>query len=69
MCYVTFQGYRFGLFVIIVYKTLVSQTSVFRTCYSPDLEKEDFDIESFQYAWLNSYLFSSLREYNKTKHT
>jgi len=53
----------------IVHKALVSLTSVFKTCYSPDLEKADFDRQSFQYTGLNSYFFSSLRESNKTKHT
>jgi len=69
MFYIAFQGYRFGVLIVIVYKTLVSLGSVFKTCYSPDLERADFDRQSFQYAWLNSYFFSSLRESNKTKHT
>jgi len=69
MFYVTFQGYRFGVFMVIVYKAPVSLTSVFKTCYSPDLERADFDRQRFQYTWLNSYFFSSLRESNKTKHT
>jgi len=55
--------------MIIVYKGLVSLTSVFKTCYSPDLEKADFDRQSFQYTWWNRYFFSSLREYIKTKVT
>jgi len=55
--------------MVIVYKAPVSLTSVFKTCYSPDLERADFDRQSFQYTWLNSYFFSSLREPNKTKHT
>jgi len=29
--------------MVIVYKAPVSLTSVFKTCYSPDLEKADFD--------------------------
>jgi len=34
-----------------------------KTCISLDLERSDFDRESFQYTWLNSYLlFSSIRE-------
>ena len=45
--------------MIIVYKALVSLTSVFKTCYSPNLERADFDRQSFQYTWLNSYFFSS----------
>ena len=60
--YVTFQGCRLGVFMVIVYKAPVSLTSVFKHCYSPDLEKADFDRQSFQYTWLNSYFFSSLRE-------
>jgi len=55
--------------MVIVYKAPVSLPSVFKTCYSPDLERADFDRQSFQYTWLNSYFFSSLRESNKTKHT
>jgi len=54
--------------MVIVYKAPVSLTSVFKTWYSPDLEKADFDGQSFQYTWLNSYFLSSLRESNKTKH-
>jgi len=34
-----------------------------KTCISPDLERSDFDRQSFQYTWFNSYLlFSSIRE-------
>jgi len=69
MYYVTFQGYSFGSLMVIVYKAPVSLTSVFKTCYSPDIERADFDRQSYQYTWLNSYFFSSLRESNKTKHT
>jgi len=64
--YVTFQGYSLGVFMVIVYKAPVSLTSVFKTCYSPNLEKADFDRQSFQYTWLNSYFFGSLRESSKT---
>jgi len=42
MFYVTFQGYHLGAFMVIVYKAPVSLTSVFKTCYSPDLERADF---------------------------
>jgi len=66
--YVTFQGYHLGAFLVIVYKAPLSQTSVFQTCDSPDLERADFDRLSFQYTWLNCYFFSSLRESNKTRH-
>ena len=45
--YVTFQGYSLGVFMVIVYKTPVSLTSVFKHCYAPDLEKADFDRQSF----------------------
>jgi len=69
MFYVTFQGYPLGVFMVIVYKAPVSLTSVFKTCYSPNLERADFDRQSFQYTWLNSYFKSSLRESNKTTHT
>ena len=48
--YVTFQGYRLGVFMVIVYKAPVSLTSVFKPCYSPDLEKADFGRQRFQYA-------------------
>ena len=47
MCYVMFQGCRLGVFIVIVYKAPVSLTSVFKHCYSPDLEKADFDRQSF----------------------
>jgi len=53
--------------MVIVYKAPVSLTSVFKTCYSPDLERADFDRQRFQYTWLNSYFFSSLRESNKNQ--
>jgi len=48
--------------MLIVFKALLSLTSVFKTCYSPDLERADFDRPSFQYTWLNNYFFCSLRE-------
>ena len=48
--------------MVIVYKALASLTSVFKHCYSPDLERADFNRQSFQYTRLNSYFFSSLRE-------
>ena len=67
--YVTFQGCHLGVFMVIVDKTPVSLTSVFKPCYSPDLERADFGTQSFQYTWLNSYFFSSLRESIETKHT
>ena len=41
--YVTFQGHSLGVSMVIVYKTPVSLTSVFKYCYSPDLEKADFN--------------------------
>jgi len=55
--------------VVIVYKGPASLTSVFKTCYSPDLEKVDFDQQNIQYTWLNRYFFSLLPESIKTKHT
>ena len=39
-----------------------SHNHVFKACLSPDLERADFDRQSFQYTWLNSYFFSSLQE-------
>ena len=68
MFYVTFQGYHLGAFMVIVYKAPARLTSVFKPCHSPDVERADFDRQSFQYTWLNSYFVSSLRESNKTKH-
>jgi len=47
MFYVMFQGYHLGAFMVIVYKAPVSLTSVFKTCYSPDLGKAAFDRQSF----------------------
>ena len=46
--YVTFQGCHLGVFMVIVYKAPVSLTSVFKPCYSPDLERADFGRQSFQ---------------------
>ena len=34
--------------MVMVYKAPVSLTSVFKTCYSPDLERADFDRQRFQ---------------------
>jgi len=62
MFYVTFQDYGFGAFMVIVYKAPVNLTCLFKTCYSTDLEKADFDRHSLQDTWLNSYLFSWLQE-------
>ena len=67
--YVTFQGCHFGVFMVIVYKAPVSLTSIFKPCYSPDLERADFGRQSFHYTWFNSYFFSSLCESIKTNHT
>ena len=67
--YVAFQGCDLGVFMVIVDKAPVSLTSVFKPCYSPDLERAVFGRQSFQYTWLNSYFFSSLRESIETKHT
>jgi len=53
--------------MVIVYKAPVSLTSVFKTCYFPDLEGADFDRLSFQYGWLNSSFFGPLRESSKTQ--
>ena len=52
--YVMFQGYRLGVYMIIVYKAPASLTNVFKPCYSPDLEKADFGRQRFQYTLLNS---------------
>ena len=53
---VTFQGYRLGVFMVIVYKAPVSLTSAFKPCYSLDSERADFSRQRFQYTWLNSYI-------------
>jgi len=53
--------------MVIVYKAPVSLISIFKTCYSPNLERADFDRPTFQYTWLNSYFFGSLREPSKTQ--
>ena len=47
MFYVTCQGCRLGVFIVIVYKAPVSLTSVFKHCYYPDLERADFNSQSF----------------------
>ena len=51
--------------MVIVYKGSGSLTSVFKPCYPPDLERADFGRQRFQYTWLNSYFFRSLREFIK----
>jgi len=53
--------------MVIVYKAPVSLISVFKTCDSQTLEMADFERHSFQYTWLNSYFFGSLREPSKTQ--
>ena len=58
---VTFQGWPFGAFRVVVYQVPVSLASIFNTWYPPDFEKSDFDQKSFLYTWWNSYFFSSLR--------
>jgi len=67
--YITFEAYRFGVFIVIVHKTLLSLTSLFKTFYSPGLQKANFARLRFQYTWWNSYFFSSLGESIKSKHT
>jgi len=51
---ITYQDYHFRVLMVIVYKAPVRLTSEFKTCYSPDLEKPDFDGQSFQYTLLNN---------------
>jgi len=48
MFYVTFQGYRFGVVMVIIYKTPVRLTRVFKTLYSLDRERAELDRQSFQ---------------------
>jgi len=48
--------------MVIAYMAPVSVTSVFNSCYSLDLEKAEYKKASFQYSWLESYFFNSLRE-------
>ena len=55
--------------MVIVFKAPVSVRSVFKTSYSLDLERADFNRQTFQYTWLKSYFFNSLRESNKNKYT
>jgi len=68
MFYVMFEGYHFGVLIISVYKALVSLTSVFKTYYSPDLEKADFGIRSFQ-IYLVEQLLLQFASRIQTKHT
>jgi len=51
--------------MVIVYKAPVSLTSVFKDLLFSELRQADFDRQSFQYTWLNSYFFGSLQESNK----
>ena len=60
--YVTFQGCRLGVFMVIVYKAPVSLTSVFKALLFSGLRESRLRQTEFQYTWLNSYFFSSLRE-------
>ena len=48
--------------MVIVYKAPVSLTSVFKHCYFSGLRESRLRQTEFQYTWLNSYFFSSLRE-------
>ena len=44
------QGYRFEVFMVIVYKAPINLTSLFKTYYSLDLDKADFNRQSLQYT-------------------
>jgi len=65
---VTFQGYGFGVFIVTVYKAPVSLTRIFKTCYSPDLEKADFVRQSFS-TYLVVQLLLLFTSRIQTKHT
>ena len=56
--------------MVIVHKAPVSLTSVFKTCYSPDLERADFDRQSFSIYLVEQLLlrFAS-RNPVRPKHT
>ena len=41
-----------SLYIVIVYITLISLISVFKLNYSPDVEKTDFNSQSYQYRLL-----------------
>ncbi len=62
--YVTFQGYQVRCLSVIVCKARDSLTSVFKTCYSPDLEKADFDRQSFQIYLVEQLLLQFASCYN-----
>ena len=47
MFYKMFQCCLLEVFIVIVYKTPASLTSVFKHYYSLDLERADFDRQSF----------------------
>ena len=54
--------------MVMVYKAPVSLTSVFKHCYSPDLEKADFDRQSFS-IYLVEQLLLQFTSRIQTKHT
>ena len=63
--HVIFPDYQLGAFMVLVYKAQFSLTSVFKLCYSWVLERADFGRQRFQYPWMKSYLFSSVREFRR----
>jgi len=60
MLKVIFQGNHCEVVIVIVDKAPVSLTSVFKTGYPLDLEEADFDGQSFQNTYLNTYFFNCL---------
>ena len=66
--YVTFQGCRLGVFMVIVYKAPVSLTSVFKHCYSLDLERIRLRQTEFS-IYLVEQLLLQFASRIQTKHT
>src|ERR1700744_1653727 len=66
--YVTFQGYRLGVFMVIVYKAPVSLTSVFKHCYFSELREEQTSTDRVS-IYLVEQLLLQFASRIQTKHT
>ena len=53
-----FPGFHLAVVMVIVYKALFILPSVFKLCYSLNLERADFANQRFQYTCLKTYFHS-----------
>ena len=65
---VFFLGCFLFLFPMLSRLNTIDRLWKIGTCYSPHLEKADFDRQSFQYTWLNSYFLIRFENPVRLKH-